>query len=107
MAAIQVHNLAEQRDFLHALVGEASSLPPRSLGNGPTAFAAARVGHDAEGAFHVAALHDADEGARLAVLELVIADGVLRMTFPASTSTMLKRSSSICRASRARMICST
>ena len=64
MPAVEIHDLTEQRDFLHTAVGEAFHLL-HDLGDGPTALLAASVGHDAEGTLHVAALHDAHEGAGL------------------------------------------
>ena len=58
--AITRHDLAEQRDFSNALRNELATLG-HDLGDAAAAFFAARVGHDAEGAVLIAALHDADE----------------------------------------------
>ena len=44
-----------------ALRGEVADFAD-DFGDGPAAFASARVGHDAERAAHVAALHDGDKG---------------------------------------------
>ena len=76
MAAIQIDDLAQQRHFLHSATGQALHLFD-DFRDGPAALFTARVGHNAEGAFHVAALHDAHEGGGLAILELMIANGVL------------------------------
>lgn len=60
--AVAGDDLPEQRDFLHAARDEFAALG-HDVGNGPAALLATRVGHDAEGAVLVAALHDAHERA--------------------------------------------
>jgi hypothetical protein len=77
MPAVEIHDLAEQRHFLHAAIREAFHLL-HDVRDGPAAFLTACVRHDAEGTLHVAALHDAHKGAGLLFLQRVIADGVLR-----------------------------
>ena len=59
--AVAGDDLAEQRDFLHAARDQFAAFGD-DIGDGAAAFFAARVGHDAEGAVLIAALHDADEG---------------------------------------------
>ena len=56
----------EMADFAH------------DIGDGASAFLAARIRNDAERATHVAALHDGNEGAGFVRLRNVVADGVLR-----------------------------
>jgi hypothetical protein len=51
------------------------------FGNRPSAFLAARIRDDAEGATHVTALHDRDEGGGIEILRDVIANGILRTRF--------------------------
>ena len=62
-AAIRVHVLAEQRDFAHALVGEAGDFGQHVVERARH-FLAARVRHDAVAAVLAAAFHDRDERAR-------------------------------------------
>ena len=63
--AIQVHDLTEQRDFLHTTPNEFTHLA-HNLFDRAAALGAARLRHNAEGAMHVAALHDGNESGRLA-----------------------------------------
>src|SRR5581483_6981339 len=58
--AITRHDLPEERDLLHAARYEFAAFGD-DVGNRATPFLATRVGHDAEGAILVAALHDAHE----------------------------------------------
>ncbi len=58
--AVAVHRLAEQRHLAHAGGGEGGHLGD-DLAARPVALRAAGVGHDAERAALVAALHDGDE----------------------------------------------
>ena len=61
-AAIGIDILAEQRDLARAEIGQAAGLI-QNLRNGPRVFAAARVGHDAEGAELVATFLHGEEHA--------------------------------------------
>ena len=76
-AAVKVDDLAEQGDFLHAVGGELADFGD-DLGDRAAAFFTAGVGHDAEGATHVAALHDRNKGGGFVRLWHMVADGVLR-----------------------------
>src|SRR5439155_23100293 len=58
--AVACDDLPEQRDFFDSGIHESLDFV-HDFRDRPAAFAAARVGHDAERAIHVAALHDADE----------------------------------------------
>ena len=62
-AAVGVDVLAEQRDFAHALVGEAGDFGQHVVER-TRHFFAARVRHDAVAAVLAAAFHDRDERAR-------------------------------------------
>ncbi len=77
MPPVEIHDLPEQRDFLHALPHERLDLGD-DFRDGPGPFRPARARDDAEGAVHVAALHDRDERADLVRREEMIADRVLR-----------------------------
>ena len=63
LAAVGVDVLAQQRDLLDALVGQARHLGQHFLERAAELLAAG-VGHDAVGAVLAAALHDRDEGRR-------------------------------------------
>jgi len=78
--AVAGHDLPEQRHLAHAAGGQLLALA-HDLVHRTRALVAARLGHDAEGAVHVAALLDRDEGAHLLFLEDVLADRVLRAGF--------------------------
>src|SRR5579884_1512614 len=56
------HNLAEQRDLLHAARNQFTAFGDDAL-DAPAAFFAARERNDAERAILIATLHDADERA--------------------------------------------
>ncbi len=62
--AVGGDDLAEQGDLAHAARGEGGALGDDLL-HGAGALVAAGLGHDAEGAVHVAALLDGDEGGDL------------------------------------------
>jgi len=76
VAAVEIHDLSQQGHFAHPAVDEAAAFLD-DVGDGASALRSAGVGHDAEGALHVAALHDADEFAHPVLLDDVIADRVL------------------------------
>ena len=78
--AVAVNDLAEEGDFFDALGDEAADFVD-DFGDGSRAFFAAGVGDDAEGAFHIAALHDANEGGGLARRNGLVADSVLAVGF--------------------------
>src|SRR5665213_644696 len=59
--AVTGHNLAEQSDFLRAVLRQLAAFL-EDVGNGPAALFATRKGYNAKCAVLVAALHDADEG---------------------------------------------
>ena len=80
VAAIEVHDLAEKRHFLHAMRDERANFGD-DLVNGAAALGAARPRHDAKGAMHVAALHDGNERRRLLRRERLIANRRLRTGF--------------------------
>ncbi len=77
MAAVEIDDLAEERDFFHPLRDERPDLG-HDLRDGARTFRTARARHDAESAVHVAALHDRDEGGNLFRREQMIPDRVLR-----------------------------
>src|SRR5712691_3042683 len=64
MPAVKVYDLAEQRHFFDSALHEHANFP-NDLRDASTAFCAAGPRHDAEGAMHVAALHDRDKCSRL------------------------------------------
>ena len=78
--AVAVNDLAEEGDFFDALGDEAADFVD-DFGDGSRAFFAAGVGDDAEGAFHIAALHDANKSCGLARGDGLVADGVLAIGF--------------------------
>ena len=80
MAAIEIHDLAEQRDFLYSLRDERANFGD-DFRNGAAALSASRAGHNAKGAMHVASLHDRHERRRLLWREGLIANGRLRTDF--------------------------
>jgi hypothetical protein len=63
-AAVGGDDLAEEGDFAGAVVEELLDFA-EDVVHGAGAFGAAGFGDDAEGAVHVAALHDGDEGGDL------------------------------------------
>ena len=76
--AVTGDDLPEERELAHAPLRQLSALG-HDLVHGPRALVAARLGHDAERAVHVAALLDRDEGADLSLVHLkMVADRVLR-----------------------------
>ena len=80
VASVEVDDLAEQRDLPDPPRDEPAHLRDDFL-QGARAFRAARVGHDAERAAHVAALHDRHEAAALAGPQDVLFDGALGTSF--------------------------
>ena len=80
MPAVEIYDLPQQRHFLHAAIRESFHLF-HDVRDGPAALLTSRVGHNAEGTLHVAALHDAHKGARLLLLQRVIANRILRSLF--------------------------
>src|SRR5207253_3034125 len=80
VAAIEIHDLAEQRDFLYSLRDERANFGD-DFRNGAAALSASRAGHNAKGAMHVASLHDRHERRRLFRREELIPNGRLRTDF--------------------------
>ena len=78
VASVKIDDLAEEGDFLAAASDQFAHFADNAA-DAAAAFGAARVGHDAESAAHVAALHDRDEGARRD--GGMVADGFLRAGF--------------------------
>jgi len=64
VATVEIDDLPEQGDLFHALAGERFDLRD-DLRDGPGTLRPARARHDAEGAMHVATLHDRNEGGDL------------------------------------------
>src|SRR6266853_1450993 len=65
-SAVAGHDLSEQGDLFDAVCHKAFNLFD-NLRDGPAAFRAARVRHDAKRAIHLAALHDAHKCSDLTV----------------------------------------
>src|SRR5438309_11208470 len=80
MAAIKIHDLSEQRDFLDTLCDQSTHFCD-DLVDRAAAFGSACPRYDAKGAMHVAALHDRHECRRLFWRERLVADGRLRADF--------------------------
>src|SRR5450631_3154987 len=80
VATVEIDDLAEEGDFPDALGDEGFDLGD-DFGDGAGALSPARARDDAEGAVHIAALHDGDEGADLFGREKMVADGVLGAGF--------------------------
>ena len=80
MATVQIHDLAEERDFLHSASHELANLA-HDLRDASAALGSARARHNAKCAVHIAALHDGNEGRGLLILEFVIPDRFLRSGF--------------------------
>src|SRR4051794_7043290 len=74
MASVEVHDLAEQSNFLHSLRNQGADFID-NLVDRATALCTARLRDDAEGAMHIAALHDRDERRGLLRGELLSPDG--------------------------------
>ena len=78
VASVEIDDLAEQRHLLDPPVGEGSGFLD-DFRDRAAAFGSARRRDDAEGAVHVASLHDRDErGGGLLLRGEMLADGVLR-----------------------------
>ena len=78
VASVEIDDLSEQGDFFAAAFDQFAHFADDAA-DAAAAFGAAGVGHDAEGAAHVAALHDGDKGAGRD--GGVVADGFLRTGF--------------------------
>src|SRR6266699_2407783 len=77
VAAVQVHDLPEQRNFLHSTRDQVAHFA-HDLINRTAALRATRLRDDAKRAVHVASLHDRDKGGRLPRRELLLANCFLR-----------------------------
>ena len=75
--AVARDNLPEEGDLPHAPFRQRPALGDDVL-HRPGALVAARLGHDAEGAIHIAALLDGDKGGDRPLLRPMVADRVLR-----------------------------
>src|SRR2546423_3580709 len=73
VATVQVHDLAEERHFLHAARDETANFAHNFL-NRSAPLRAAGPRDDAKGAMHIAALHDRDERGRLPLFQFVVAN---------------------------------
>ena len=76
MAAVEVDDLTEECDLLHAAIREGSDFVGDFL-NRPSTLLAARLRHNAKRAVHVAALHDRNKCRDLALFDLLLADRAL------------------------------
>src|ERR1700736_3449809 len=77
MAAVQIHDLPKQRDFLYSAGNEIACFADDFFDRA-AALGAARLRNDAKSAMHVAPLHDRDERGCLLRHELLIANRRLR-----------------------------
>ena len=77
MAAIEIHDLAEQGHFLDPAGDEFTNFA-HDLFNRATALRPAGPRHDAKGAMHVAPLHDGNERRGLPRRELLFANRLLK-----------------------------
>ena len=77
VASVKIHDLPEQRHLAHTARDKALDLL-HNVGDRARTLRATRARHDAEGAVHIAALHDAHERRDLPVLQHVLADRALR-----------------------------
>ena len=75
--AVAGDDLAKQGDLPHAALRQRAAFRHDVVHRART-LVAARLRHDAEGAIHVAALLDGDEGGDLPLVQHVVANGVLR-----------------------------
>ena len=76
------HDLAQQRDFSNALRDELATFC-HDLGDAAATFFTTRVGHDAERAVLIAALHDADERGHGFILGVAVEQMFLDRAFAA------------------------
>ena len=83
--AIQIHDLPEQSDFLHSASHQAAYFA-QNLIDRTAALRSARLRDDAEGAMHVASLHDRNESGRLPEHEWLVANRRLRAGFLANVN---------------------
>src|SRR5215471_7818744 len=77
---VQIHNLAEQRDFFHAMRDQIAHFA-YDLVNRTAAFHTARLRHNAKGAMHIASLDNGDKRRGLPRRQLLIANCRLRADF--------------------------
>src|SRR5260370_14567800 len=75
--AIQIHDLTEQREFLHSARQQVAPLAHDFIDR-TAALRSARLRDNAEGAMHVASLHDRDKSARLPRGKRLLANCLLR-----------------------------
>ena len=85
VTAIQVYDLPEQSDFLHSARHQAAHFA-HDLIYRTAALRSARLRDDAEGAMHVASLHDRNESGRLPEHEWLVANRRLRAGFLANVN---------------------
>src|SRR5439155_20011679 len=78
--AVQIHNLSEQRDFLHSARHQIAYFA-HDLIYRTTTLRSARLRDDAKCAMHIASLHDRNESGRLASCKLLLANCLLRAGF--------------------------
>src|SRR4029077_11371817 len=81
MATVEINDLPQQRDFFDSARNQIAHFG-HDLVDGPAAFRSTRLRHNAEGAVHIASLHDRDKRRRLARPQLLVANGRLRTGFP-------------------------
>jgi len=72
--SVKVDDLPEESDFFDSLADELADFF-HDVGDCAGAFFSAGIGDNAEGATHITALHDGDEGRGLPRFESVVADG--------------------------------
>ena len=77
---VEIHDLPKERHLFHLALDQFAHFPD-DLRDRPAALGTASPRHDAKSAMHVAALHDGDEGRRLARSQGVFADRFLRADF--------------------------
>src|SRR4030095_6683922 len=80
VAAVQVHDLSKQSNFLHSAPNQTAHFVDDFI-DGTASLSAARLRDNTEGAMHVASLHDRNESGRLPGHELLIANRRLRAGF--------------------------
>src|SRR4030095_7605011 len=80
VAAVQVHDLSKQSDFLLSVPNQTAHFVDDFI-DGTASLSAARLRDNAESAMHVASLHDRNESGRLPGHQLLIANRRLRAGF--------------------------
>src|SRR4029453_8172009 len=73
VAAGQLHDLPKQSDFLHSVPNQIAHFVDDFI-DGTASLPAARLRNNAEGAMHIASLHNRNESGRLPGHELLIAN---------------------------------